>query len=230
MNNLYNENKCLRVEFECLIYVVRHGESVGNLNKVVLGHTNLPLTEKGKEQALLTAQYLKDVKIDAIYSSDLLRAYETSLPHSLYHGLGISTDEALRELYFGDWENRAVSDLVKDYGDMFWNDWRGGFGTFTPPAGESVVDGAARLEGAILRLAKKHIGGAILVTTHAAVIRGAWARISGFEPPLWVEKVDFPTNASFSIMGYRGGRLYPISYSNDEHIGDIRTGVPKSIN
>ena len=69
MNNLYNENKCLRVEFECLIYVVRHGESVGNLNKVVLGHTNLPLTEKGKElnrKMRESAESLKDQFIEGI--------------------------------------------------------------------------------------------------------------------------------------------------------------------
>lgn len=230
MNKYFIEKENIRNEFECIIYLLRHGESVGNLNKVVLGHTNLPLTDKGKEQALLSADYLSKVKFDAIYSSDLARAYSTALPNSLYHGLGIVSDSRFRELGFGDWENRAVVELIEEYGDMFWKEWRGDFGRFTPPNGEAVVDAATRIVDAVLEVAKKHIGGAVLIASHAAVIRGAWAKVMGYDPSEWAEKVDFPTNASFSILGYREGKLYPIDYSVDEHLGAIKTGVPKSIN
>lgn len=230
MNNFYTEQKNIRNEYECIIYLLRHGESVGNLNKVVLGHTNLSLTEKGKEQALLSADYLRNIEFDAIYSSDLDRAYSTALPSSLYHGLGIVKDARFRELGFGDWENRPVVELIDEYGDMFWKEWRGDFGRFTPPNGEAVVDAAKRVVDAVMEIARRHVGGAVLVASHAAVIRGAWAWVLGLDPSEWAEKVDFPTNASFSILGYREGKLYPIVYSVDEHLGDIKTGVPKSIN
>ena len=230
MNNKFIENESLRKEFECVIYLLRHGESLGNLNKVVLGHTNLSLTEKGEEQARLSADYLSLVRFDAIYSSDLARAYSTALPNAICRGLSITSDSSFRELNFGDWENRPVTELIEQYGDMFWKEWRGDFGRFTPPSGESVVDGASRLENAILTVAKNHIGGAVLIASHAAVIRGAYAKVLGHDPALWAEKVDFPTNASFSILGYREGKLYPVEYSVDEHLGSIKTGVPKSIN
>ena len=54
--------------------MIRHGQSIGNLNRVYLGHTDWDLTELGYKQAELVCEYLKDEKIDIIYSSDLIRA------------------------------------------------------------------------------------------------------------------------------------------------------------
>ena len=67
---------------ETTLILVRHGQSIGNATRVYLGHTNLGLTERGKMQAQLTAERLRDEKIDAIYSSDLKRAHDTAMPHA----------------------------------------------------------------------------------------------------------------------------------------------------
>ena len=53
------------------IYFIRHGESQANAQNVFIGHTDLDLTEKGHKQAQKTAEFLKDVSVDKIYSSDL---------------------------------------------------------------------------------------------------------------------------------------------------------------
>ncbi len=60
------------------IYMVRHGQSQANERDVFLGHTDLDLTKKGREQALATAKYLSSLPIDHLYSSDLKRAYHTA--------------------------------------------------------------------------------------------------------------------------------------------------------
>ena len=137
-------------------YVIRHGESVGNLNKICLGHTDLGLTDKGREQAVITANALCDVDFLCIYSSDLVRAVETSLPNATLRGGDescIMKRRDLRELYFGDWENSAVEDLKNNYGDMFPVGWRQHFGTFTPPNGESVPALADRMCAAFAAIA-----------------------------------------------------------------------------
>ncbi len=139
-------------------YIIRHGESVGNLNKICLGHTDLGLTDKGREQALLTAKALEGVEFFKIYSSDLIRAVETAVPNAALRGLGVSDivrSDKLRELYFGDWENAAVEDLKNNYGDMFNVGWRHGFGTFTPPNGESVPALAERMCSALASIARE---------------------------------------------------------------------------
>ena len=63
-----------------VFYLVMHGQSIGNALRTYLGHTNLDLSELGYEQAKITAEHLRNVPFDAIYSSDLLRAYHTALP------------------------------------------------------------------------------------------------------------------------------------------------------
>ena len=60
------------------LYFIRHGESLANQKDVFIGQYDFDLTEKGRKQAEMVADYLKDVKVDAIYSSDLLRAYHTA--------------------------------------------------------------------------------------------------------------------------------------------------------
>lgn len=209
-----------------VIYLIRHGESEGNLKRICLGHTDLGLTEKGREQAVKTAGALSGVSIDAVYSSDLIRARQTAEPHAVMRGLSVTGIEALRELYFGDWENQYVDYLTETYGEMFTVGWRKNFGTFTVPKGESVVHCAARAEKALSDIAEAHPGGAVIVVSHAALIRALWGRLSGKSPEEYADFVPFPSNASFSVIVYDGRRLIPVSYSNDKHMGELATGLP----
>ncbi|MBQ3014558.1 MAG: histidine phosphatase family protein [Clostridia bacterium] len=71
------------------LIVVRHGYSEGNREQRFVGHGEVPLTAIGREQAICTAEYLKDYKIDRIYSSDLIRAMQTAIPTAKMHGLPI---------------------------------------------------------------------------------------------------------------------------------------------
>lgn len=207
-----------------LVYLVRHGESVGNLNRICLGHTDLDLTDLGREQAYETAKALQNVVFSSIYSSDLIRAVHTAQPHCELHHLELFVDKSFRELYFGDWENCSVQFLTERYKEDFTVGWRQIFGTFTPPNGESVVHMAHRMAEGIKTVAQKHEGGCVLIVSHAAAIRALWGEISGLAPDRWAEN-PFPSNASFSIIEYSGGKLVPVKYSCDEHLGDIATNI-----
>ena len=206
------------------VYLIRHGQSVGNLNNICLGHTDLDLTELGYHQAEKTAEALREVSFDAIFSSDLIRACNTAAPHCEIHGISPSVYEDFRELYFGDWENCSVDYLKEQFHDDFVIGWRQNFGTFTPPKGESVVAMGKRMREAVENAAKKHLGGNILIVSHAAAIRALWGKISGLEPERWVDN-PFPSNASYSVLKYEDGRLSPVSYSNDSHLGEDATNI-----
>lgn len=216
---------------DTLIYIVRHGESVGNLNKICLGHTDLGLTERGVEQAASTANALASVDFARIYSSDLIRAVQTAIPHANLRNIsenGVIKTRELRELYFGDWENASVEDLKRDYGDMFTVGWRQNFGTFTPPNGESVVACAERMYAELCKIGAKEQGSTVLVVTHAASIRALWGKILGIQPEDVCSAVQFPSNASYSTVRYDAstGRLAPIQYSVDDHLQNLRTALP----
>ena len=80
------------------IYLVRHGETEWNTEGRLQGQKDSFLTAKGEKQAAQTAEKLKGVKFDAIFSSDLLRAKRTAEIIKLERQLEINTTKALREI------------------------------------------------------------------------------------------------------------------------------------
>lgn len=224
--NIQNESTSAAKSTEnTRIYVIRHGESVGNLHRICLGHTDLDITDLGMKQAEKTAEALSGIDFTAIYASDLIRAVHTAEPHAKMRDLDVNTSPDFRELYFGNWENASVLMLKEKFHEQFMIGWRQNFGTFTAPRGESVVAMAERMEEGLKRIAKEHRGENILLTSHAAAIRALWGKISGHAPSEWANAYPFPTNASYSVVEFDGERLIPISYSNDSHLGELVTFI-----
>lgn len=205
------------------IIIVRHGESLGNLNHVMLGHTDIDLAPRGFIQADAAAEYLKNERIDAIYSSDLIRAYHTAQPHAKMRDLDIVTSKNLRECYVGNWENVPLDEIVEKWPELFFEGWRKNFGTFRIPGGESVQEAADRFYNEVLRIAKENIGRTVLITAHAAVIRGFWGKVTKTPPEFLAATYPYPTNASCTFLWYNGEELMPLEYSVDEHLSEIGT-------
>ncbi len=205
------------------IYLIRHGESIGNATRIYLGHTNLDLTALGYSQAEATAKKLSHVPFSAIYSSDLLRAMHTAEPHARLRGFDVIPSSKLREMHVGEWEGAKVEELLLD--ERFTKGWREKFGTFTFPGGENVQDAASRVYEALSEIAAKHDGETVAVAMHAAVIRAFWCKVIGAPKNEWAQTVAFPTNASYSIVEYENGQFKPKEYSCDEHLANV-TNMP----
>src|SRR6266404_3116977 len=97
----------------CTIYVVRHGESESNVEKVVAGNTDKQLTKAGERQARERGEHLAKIKFDAVFSSDLMRAKRTAELIAMERELAVMTTELLRERNFGEWENRPEEEYLK---------------------------------------------------------------------------------------------------------------------
>lgn len=203
------------------IYLIRHGESLGNAMVMFLGHTDLDLSELGYKQAFATAKALSDVHFDKIYSSDLIRAYNTALPHAKMRGLEVESRENLREVYVGAWEGKRCSEISEKYGNLYHIDWHDKYGTFVFPEGDSVIDAGKRFYNEVLSIAKENIGKTVLIASHGAVIRSSWAMIASIAPEDIAQKLPFPTNASFSTLEFDGEKLVPLVYSCDAHLLDV---------
>ena len=198
------------------IILERHGQSIGNAEKIYLGHTDLGLTEKGKEQAEMTAQHLKDEPISAIYSSDLKRAYLTALPHARLHNLEVKTSAGLREVFVGDWEGKSASELTRDYYEDFVirRTHRG----FVYPGGEGLYEAACRFKKELLTIARENKGGVVLVVSHSAVIRAFWYYLSEYTELNMIDRVPFMPNASYCTLEFDGEKLIPLKYYCAEHL------------
>lgn len=211
------DNKATFGAKRALFYLVRHGQSEGNAREIILGHTDLGLTELGLRQAECTADALATVKFDRIYSSDLLRAMQTAEPNARKRGMVVEPEARLREIFCGDWDGKSVKEIAEKQHDLFFGPWRSIFGTFCMPNGESVPHLAERIYDCLADLGRRHLGEVVLCATHAAAIRAFWGKISGIEPELLGKTLPFPSNASYSIVEFDGERFTPVKYSCDEH-------------
>ncbi|MHA1186136.1 MAG: histidine phosphatase family protein [Candidatus Heimdallarchaeota archaeon] len=99
------------------ILVIRHGQSTGNLNRIFQGQGAFPLTDKGKIQAVLVAKKIKDSfeSIDCIYSSDLIRAKEsTEIIGNILGRSKVIFDQRLREHDCGVLEGKVFSEELRE--------------------------------------------------------------------------------------------------------------------
>lgn len=202
------------------IIIQRHGQSEANVRHIYAGHSDFPLSPLGHEQARLGALALEGVKIDAIYSSDLSRAMQTAQPHAAMRGIPVTGDKNLREIYLGDWESGERDRLVREYPYEAVYIWQNFFGIFRAPNGESAPDAAERFYNEVVRIARTHPDGTVLITAHAAVIRLFWGKVCGIAPECLAREIPFPMNASFSEVVFDGERLLPVKYSDDSHLSD----------
>ena len=198
--------------------LLRHGQSIANLNHILAGHTNVDLSELGFEQARCAAEYLKDTHIDFIYSSDLIRAYHTALPHAVMRGMPIILSESLREIYLGEWDGLAKKDLMRDCPEEYNEKWLKHFSTYEPPKGEAVPKLARRIYNALAEIGKKHPGKTVLIGTHAAAIRSFYGLISDIPEEEAGSVYPFPDNASVTIVQFDGEKFTPVDFSVSGHL------------
>ncbi|RUM49250.1 MAG: 2,3-bisphosphoglycerate-dependent phosphoglycerate mutase [Hydrogenothermus sp.] len=188
------------------LVLVRHGQSVWNLQNRFTGWVDVPLTEKGKEEAYRAGELLKDIKFDVAYTSALTRAQETLRIILETVGLLIPVikDQALNERHYG-----ALQGLNKDRARQKWGAdivhlWRRSY-DIAPPEGESLKDTAARTIPFLERAIMGDIvdGRNVIVVAHGNSLRSIVMYLEKLSPEEIV-KVEIPTGT-------------PIVYDLDEN-------------
>lgn len=198
------------------LYLIRHGESEGNKRLIFLGHTDLDITERGHLQAACTARYLEGIHADAIYSSDLIRAYNTAKHTAELKDMPITKEQGLREIYAGLWENRLYEELrveFKEDRDV----WVQSIGLSRCTEGESFAELRERMLSTLRRIAESHEGETVFCFTHAAAIRAVAGAVSGLALED-AKNVPWSENASVTELEYDNGKFRLVRYGYDEHL------------
>ncbi|MDI6827559.1 MAG: alpha-ribazole phosphatase [Armatimonadota bacterium] len=151
------------------IILVRHGETIYNLERRYQGHTDVELTELGRKQALRTAERLSKEHISAIYSSDLIRANETAKLIAKFHNLSVQTDKRLRECAFGDWEGLTVDEIRERYPELYANYQRDSV-QHRAPNGERLESLLERVSQVADWIAEKHRDENVVLVGHGGTI------------------------------------------------------------
>ena len=203
------------------LYLIRHGESLSNVRSTITGISDVPLSALGHRQAACTAAYLKDTHFDALYASDLSRAFETARPIGESHGMTVTPDSLLRELNCGEWEQKTLEEIAQEFPEQFAV-WKENVGQIDLPGGESAAEAQTRIVQAVKAIAERHAGQVVGITTHAMVLRLLISFILG-KTLDEVKNVPFVSNASVTRVSYENGVFTMEDYGLDKHLGDLVT-------
>lgn len=162
------------------IYLIRHGESVANVQRYTSGKTDVELTERGIQQAKELAEKLADVCFSAVYSSNLQRAMNTAAEILRGRSLELITLPELQERDFGEWEGLTYEKIEHQFPEAWGAFLKNGFNADVP-GGEGIADFFARIKRAFLSVVKRHEAGSdenICIVAHGCVLMALFSYFS----------------------------------------------------
>ncbi|WP_144506545.1 phosphoserine phosphatase 1 [Bacillus mycoides] len=162
------------------VYVTRHGETEWNVAKRMQGRKNSALTENGMLQAKQLGDRMKDLAIDAIYSSPSERTLHTAKLIKGERDIPIIADEHFYEINMGIWEGQTIDEIEMQYPEevhLFWNEPH----LFQSTSGENFTAVHKRVIEGIQFLLEKHKGENILIVSHAAAAKLLVGHFAGVE-------------------------------------------------
>jgi 2,3-bisphosphoglycerate-dependent phosphoglycerate mutase len=151
------------------VVIIRHGQSLGNAEGRFGGHTDTPLSPRGRKQARATAKALASEKFSAIYSSDLPRAIETATPLATLARVPLITTEALRERSVGVMEGLTFEEAAEQHPEQYQALLRRDFDHILLQ-GESYRQTLDRASRQLDEAIEQHRGGRIVLFAHTGTI------------------------------------------------------------
>lgn len=190
------------------IIIVRHGETLENIQDILMGHMPGTLSELGIEQARKVALRLKDERFDHIFSSDLKRSFDTANHIRVYHPQAVfSVTESLREVHMGAWQGKTKKELG------FTETYR----PQTPPDFETwdkVCERAQRFLGVIK---KDYSNKRVLLVGHSGINRALIAVLNGITHER-ISEVPHQHNTGINIFEMINGNYQPLVLNCRKHL------------
>ncbi len=201
------------------LYLVRHGETLANVEQRWYGSLDAPLSPRGEVQVAATgARFGANsalAAVDAIFASPLGRAQKTAAAIGQALGLPVIVEPGLREFHIGDWEGRTYRELMEE--ERLWERWKVD-PTFAPPNGESPASFSRRTLTEVGALLAQQAGRRLVLVTHGGVIGcllDAWIGSATGDWARWE-----PHNCSVSVLHWEGGRWQPGAINDVSHLPD----------
>lgn len=198
------------------VILIRHGETEWNVLHRFQGLTDIPLNDRGRQQAGFARNGLADRKLDAIYTSPLQRAVETAEIIREDRDILIYPTDGLREMGIGEWEGLLVSEIDERYPGMY-DIWRSAPTQIRLKGGEPYTETQRRAWKTFWEIVKKHEGQTVLIVSHMMCISSILLTIAGIPlDEVWQHPIG---NAALNIVeADRDGRAVVTAWSRDDHI------------
>ena len=202
------------------ILLVRHGETVFNVEGRWQGQSDSPLTERGLAQARELSRAVAQEQIAAVYSSDLGRALNTATEVAKPHHLLVQTDTRLREIDTGRWTGKGRFEIDKEFPGGL-EDWAERPSSMRLPDGETIEEAQARALAFFAQRMPVHLDETIVVISHGAVGQAILVNaMGGTVSDLWLkQRVDNTQISRLEWTSATGLKL--IELSDVRHLEDV---------
>lgn len=197
------------------ILLVRHGESLDNVERRVQGWGGSGLSERGRLEAAAAAEYLVTHGVVRIVASDLRRASETAAILAARRGLEAEPDEAFREMKLGPWEGRTMREVEEAEPLAIWS-WRYDGRRPAREGIEPVGAVLARVLGGLERIRTAPTAGRTAVVSHGGALSITLTHLLGLDcVRIW----QMPTaNGSISRVRWERGGWRVASWNETGHL------------
>ncbi|MFW6278643.1 MAG: alpha-ribazole phosphatase [Bacillota bacterium] len=200
---------------ETELIIIRHGETDWNKQHKYQGQQDIDLNQQGYQQARQTGSYLASRKIDALYSSDLKRAYHTAQKINQYQELEIQCQKKLREMDFGTWEGLTYQE-IKEKNPQLLAEWNRDPAKINPPRGENLQIVQQRAKKCFQEIIADNEGKKVLIVSHGGVIKVFLATILNMDlKNYWQFNVD---QTGINIIKFYEGKAIIKQLNNRSHL------------
>ena len=208
------------------IILVRHGETPWNVEGRYQGQEDIPLSERGLEQARLLAEGLRDIHIDAAVASPLKRSFVTCKTSADLHGIEVEIDERLTEINHGSWEGCYAKDIQAKYPEAFLLWHTKPHLVHMPDGGECLEDVRKRAMAAMEDIVERFPNMTVLEAAHDAVNRAILCDILGMDMAhFWQMKQD---NTCVNVLEYEAGEWRLVLLNSTHHMGYLFSGIEQA--
>lgn len=198
------------------IYLIRHCETKGNQQRLFQGRIDMDISEAGEQQLAQLAERFRNITIDKLYSSPLLRAQRTAMAVAKFQPMDIELDERLIEINGGCWEGRSWNDMpiFDPEQSRRWLEEPWNFGT---EDGEPMREVYDRMKNAVLDIAAKNDGKRVAIVSHGCAIRNAMCFAKGW-PIEQLHQVPWCDNTGICVLNVEDGRVEVITENDHSHL------------
>lgn len=200
------------------IFIVRHTETVGNIEKRLTGRQDYEVTPRGEKLIQKLTTELSNIKFDKIYSSTSGRAIKTVENLAELNNLEIETKEDLCEMYFGKYDGWKWEDVNRIQPEIKQrqNEINEISGIEDQETMEHVAD---RMDKCIRNIVQTNIGKTILISSHGVAIEAFLRKISGI--PFNQEREKFcQYNVAINELEYKNDKFKIIQLANIDYLNE----------
>ncbi len=185
------------------LFIVRHGETVENRERIIQGHLPGQLTEKGIEQAKKLAKRLEKVKFDKIFCSDLQRCLDTAKEVIEYqHYTPFEETKSLREINWGSFQGKHRKEV--DLGTP-------------PPDAETPGQIKSRAADLLINTYREHKGQKILFITHGGFINALLSNIMNEDVHSYTQ-YQRQQNTAVNVVKMSDCNNFVVMYNDARHL------------